>query len=477
MRVRLLRLIGLVFLVSANLHAQGGLPPGFVDELVVRRLNAAATMTMAPDGRIFIAERVSGRIRVVSEGELEKTPYYHFTDVVGELRVSHFHGGLLGMAFDPDFMTTPHLYVFYTKGDGVRQFNRLVRLTGVDSGGSLTVLIDNIRRGTVHQSGRLEFGADGKLFMVIGDLQIPEEAQDPGALAGKILRLNTDASAPPDNPFFGLDGHDPRVFAMGIRNAFGLAVDPTNGVLYESENGEGGPFDELNFVPPGANLGYPECLGPCGREFTDPIYTWKREIAPAGLAYYDGDVFPSEYTGNLFAAGFLLGRIYRVELSGDGKGIVSVSPFFDKGGAIYDVRVGHDGALYYLASSELADGADELWRIRYDTGGEPTLSYTGYSRPGSYVNLGVTGPPGSTVELISSTSRRSPPLETPEGLLEVGEPSARVPLGEIGSGGTLVVSTAVPLNSSGMIHYLQAVVTSESGSRLTKLLVEPIYSE
>ena len=461
--------------VTSGVRGQTPLPPGFVDERIYRGLEEAATMAVAPDGRFFIAERIAGRIAVVSNGRLEEAPYFVFTDVLSRVDGAEsrhgfqdFHGGLIALAFDPDFTTNGHVYAYYTtKVDGGK--NRIVRLTGQDAGSSMEILLDNIPRGITHMTGRLLFGTDGKLLASIGDLDVPEEAQNPGSAGGKILRMNTDGTAPEDNPFVGMPGYRPTIFAYGIRNAFGLAVDPMSGKLYESENGIG-PTDEFNFIPKGANLGHPDCHGRCGGGLKDAIYVWPIEIAPTGVVWYDGDAFPPRFQGSLFVGSFLRGAIYRMELTEDGKKIENVSLFLDKGrGAVYDVQVGRDGFLYYLYSDVLAEGADELRRIRpLSTTLRPALSYTGNSRPGRTVSLAVTGEPGATVELLHSYSWAA----TDGGEIAMGEPT---PLGEIGPHGALVVPMTIPLNTSGLVQRLQAIVTGESGTELTRVLTEPIY--
>jgi glucose/arabinose dehydrogenase len=476
--------LSMALLVPAAVSAQAQLPQGFVEEPYARGLNGAATMTVAPDGRIFVAERVMGNIRVISHGRLEAAPYYTFTDVLGSpgedpnrFGFEDFHGGLLGLAFDPQFPINQRLYAYYTASASDGAFNRIIRLTGHEAGASPVAILDKIPRGTVHQSGRLEFGMDGRLFVTVGDLDTPEEAQNPGAIAGKVLRLLPDGTASPDNPFVNRAGYLPAVFAMGIRSGFGLAVDSVTGRLYETENGDF-TTDELNLVSPGANLGHPSCQGACGAAaYKDPLYTFPIEVVPTGIAYYDGDTFPSQYQGNLFVASFLTGAIYRFELDSTGTGVSKVSVFYDGEGAIYDLRVGRDGALYYLHGPLGTGGAEEVRRIRFESGGVPTLSITGNSRSGEWIVLGVTGAPRAAVDLVWAFSRSPTAVQTPEGLLELGEPRFRSPLGQLGVDGRLAVPFPLLPGMSGRVWYLQAAVESGGSFRLTPLVAQTILEE
>lgn len=464
---------------------QAQLPAGFVDEPYVQGLRHASTLSVSPDGRLFVAERLKGTIRVVSEGKLEEKPYFAFADVLiaGEVDASGvfepergYHGGLLGIAFDPQFPKTPTVYAFYTyDGEGGFGVNRVSRLGGRDRGSSPTPILDQIPGSREHQSGRLEFGIDGNLFVTIGDQGVGHLAQNPTSLGGKILRIHGDGSIPEDNPFLQEPDFRPEIFAMGIRNSFGLAVNPVTGVLYESENGST-ENDEVNLVGPSFNLGHPVCDGSCGQpEFTDPIFVWPTVIAPTGIVYYDGDTFPSEYDGNLFVASWLNGHIYRLRLSSSGNEVIEATLFFDNPGPIYDLRMGRDGALYYLSSPNLGAGGSEVRRIRFDQGSQPTLSYTGNSRPGKFVSLCIVGPPGALVEHMYSFDRLAEPVETPQGLLWLEEPVTRAVLGPTGRDGQLTFAFPIPIWVSESTIYHQALVSLGSWSVLTPLVAEPVY--
>ena len=148
------------------------------------------------------------------------------------------------------------------------------------------------------------------------------------------------------------------------------------------------------------------------------------------------------------------------------------SVFFDGPGPIYDLRMGRDGALYYLTSRELDFGANELRRIRYDNGDRPTLSYTGNSRAGSFVSLTFVGEPGATVEHHYSLSRR----QTPQGGTGLDGDVTRVVLGTTDENGQLVFTVPLPIWAEGETIYHQGLLISADSSRWTPVVAEPVYA-
>ncbi|MDP2950000.1 MAG: PQQ-dependent sugar dehydrogenase, partial [Chloroflexota bacterium] len=241
------------------------------------------------------------------------------------------------------------VYVFYSEpdADGQPQRQRLVRFTEVDGvGREMQVILDDLPVGPecCHNGGRIKFGPDGKLYVSIGDAQRQERAQDLGSLAGKILRLNPDGSIPADNPFAGSP-----VYALGLRNPFGLAFHPLTGQLFASDNGPSG-FDELNVIRAGANYGWPHVTGAAGdSRFVDPIWSsGPTSVAPTGIAFYTGDPASGGpgLANDLFLCTWNEGRLERLRLA---------EPAFDQllskensgHTCQLDVVSGPDGALYF----------------------------------------------------------------------------------------------------------------------------------
>ena len=146
---------------------------------------------------------------------------------------------------------------------------------------------------------------DGNLFVTLGDhFSAAAMAQTLDNHIGKIVRIRPDGNVPPDNPFVGKQGALPEIWAYGLRNAEGLAFNPADGKLWEQEHGPKGG-DEINIIEKGKNYGWPVVSygvnydgTPVGTGkqhaagMTDPIWHWTPSIAPSGMAFYTGDLFP-----------------------------------------------------------------------------------------------------------------------------------------------------------------------------------------
>ena len=218
----------------------------------------------------------------------------------------------------------------------------------------------------------MTFGGDGKLYVTIGERLYHEADEPPLPIAqdladkrGKIYRLNADGTAPADNPDFGPDG-TPGLFAVGIRAAQGIALNPETGDIWFSEHG-GRQGDEINLLVAGANYGWPVKTDGGYRDadyappelpdrvYTDPIWSWPHTVAPTGITFYDGRDFPA-WRGDLLVAGLSRGSFWRLNFE-DGE-IASVEELFvDDRVRSRNVAVGPDGALYMLTDTLFRTGA------------------------------------------------------------------------------------------------------------------------
>lgn len=309
-------------------------------------------VAFAPDGRIFVNELFTGRVRVVSDGFLQTQPLLDLDAELastGESFGAGDRGGLLGLALHPDYETDPWLYVYYSymAANGTPH-NRIQRFLETSGGvGSPEILIDEIPFGEDHNGGKLAFGPDGMLYVTTGDtFYRPSLAQDLGSPSGKILRIAPDGSIPSDNPF----PMSP-VFTLGHRNVFGIDFDPDSGTPYITENGPRSP-DELNRLVPGGNYGWPEVIGIVGDpRFVDPILEW-RTIAPTGIVFYSGPRIP-EWRGSLLVGNFNLGQLLRIGLADGGTRVTSQEVVLDIDDAFLDVQEGPDGSVYLTTPTSI----------------------------------------------------------------------------------------------------------------------------
>jgi glucose/arabinose dehydrogenase len=376
----------------------------------------------AANSDFLVLEKASGQVKRVINGAIQATPAL-------DLAVnSSSERGLLSMALHPNFPANPSVYIFWTESSTgadsnvVSQVpllgNRIDRFTWNSAAGTLSFAqnieqlrarqTDNIEvpghPGTNnqnengnHNGGTIAFGPDGKLYVFVGDvgrrgwmqnlpngpfLTAPQvddtfggPAPDDAHLAGVILRLNDDGTAPVDNPFFAagaamggeVGANIQKVFSYGHRNGFGMAFDPLSGDLWETENADDA-YSELNRVVPGMNGGWIQLAGPLSRirdwktiettqfgsslqqvrypptraaftanlalsrmfmlpgaTYVDPQLSWRYEIGPAGMAFVQGNALGAEYDGTLWMGsarsfqqvGGNGGSLYRLRLTPD----------------------------------------------------------------------------------------------------------------------------------------------------------------
>ncbi|MBV9173928.1 MAG: PQQ-dependent sugar dehydrogenase, partial [Chloroflexi bacterium] len=331
------------------------MPANAVGETFVSDAANPVSLAFAPDGTLFYNELRTGNIRIVKNGEALPDAFYNFK-VSGQPEA-----GLIGLTLDPDFADNHYVYVFYTSvpegqdNGGPNGPNEVVRLTDVqDKGTDLTYILRDLPSGSIHNSGTLRFGPDGKLYVSLGNSGQAPNAQDLSTLAGKILRVNPDGSIPDDNPFVGQEGKQAAVWAYGIGNMFSFDFDPVSQHLFAGENGPGAN-DELDLVTRGANFGWP----PSGYKYehgvTDPIAVMNPAIAPAGAAFYTGDQIP-EWQNDWFYCNSQQGQLRRVRLAPESRDRVVFEEIV-KNGCSLNLATGPDGALYY-------SNAKGIFRIR-----------------------------------------------------------------------------------------------------------------
>jgi len=258
--------------------------------------------------------------------------------------------GLLGLALDPNFATNRFLYIYHTHPNPLR--NRVVRFTEANNiGSNETVIVDNLPVNSNHNGGRVAFGADGLLYVTIGDAGTPANSQSLATPAGKLLRYNSNGTVAAGNPTAG----NP-MFALGLRNPFGVAFHPSGGTPYVSDNGPNCD-DEINRIVAGGNYGWRPNY-PCGDAdpmFRSAIMRFNPPIAPTGMTFYTGSVFPEWRTHHLFLASFNDCALRRFVVDEAQNGVVLEQQTIVNGafGALLDVQQGPDGHLYLAAEASI----------------------------------------------------------------------------------------------------------------------------
>jgi glucose/arabinose dehydrogenase len=315
-------------------------------------------MAFLPGGGILITER-SGRLRLFEDGKLQPKAIPGSPEIT-----ARGQGGLLDVALHPDFAENRLVYLSYA-GAGPGGAGTEVARARFD--GNALVDLEAIFRaepktpGGAHYGSRLAFDRQGRLYISLGDRRnYMQEAQNPANHLGSIIRLEDDGEIPGDNPFLGVEGARPEIFSYGHRNVQGLALNPASGEIWAHEHGPRGG-DEVNILKAGANYGWPAItygIDYSGAIISDkteasgmeqPVVYWVPSIAPSGMTFYDGDLFP-QWKGDLFV-GALAGRhLRRLELEGD-RVTGQEELLTGLRERIRDVRSGPDGYLYLLTDS------------------------------------------------------------------------------------------------------------------------------
>jgi len=320
-------------------------------------------------GRLLVTER-PGRMRIVAPDGKLSPPIAGLPKIYAYDQV-----GLADVALDREFASNRTIYFCFTEPSGRGGTVAMARAKLDDEGpprlDKLKIIFQQegpVSTGLNHGC-RIAQAPDGNLFLTLGDHYFPRnEAQNLANHIGKIVRVAPDGTVPPDNPFVGRDGARPEIWSYGHRNPQGLLIHPQTGKLWEHEHGPRGG-DEVNLIDKGANYGWPVIgygIDYSGRKIHEsthkegmeqPLRHWTPSVAPSGMTFYDGDLFPA-WRGNLFIGSLERKMLLRIEVNGETLGSEErlLRGFPDR---IRDVRQGPDGALWLLTDS----GAGRVLRV------------------------------------------------------------------------------------------------------------------
>ena len=352
-----------------------------MDEVIVG-IESATALTFIENDILFL-EKESGKIRHIQNGMLVDEPVWDF-QVKQEGCNCFTESGLLGItSVDSD------VYVYVTEElnpDESNVENRIYKFTWKDNKLQNPLLLNILPADAImHHGGTLVVDLDGNVFASVGDQMLETSIQnydnDIITDAGIILRVGYDQNfkSPSDSPN-PLDHY----YAIGIRNSFGLAVDPKTGYLWDTENGPT-VYDEINLIFPKFNSGWAKILGPSNEivslnyipdfSYSDPEFSWKSTVAPTGISFVDEKW--DEYQNSLFVGDCKGGNLYRFELNDTRDGFIFENPdlqdlvlnesddneeiIFGKNfGCITDLEYSSDGYLYVI--SYLNNGA--IYKIK-----------------------------------------------------------------------------------------------------------------
>jgi glucose/arabinose dehydrogenase len=380
-------ILSLFIITSSSNHSAedipqtlASLPSGFVETQITGLSNATA-IAVHPDGRVFVCQQ-SGELRVIKNGAVLPTPFLTLNvNSLGER-------GLLGVAVDPNYATNRFVYVYYTATSPTIH-NRVSRFTAnaanedVAVAGSEAVILDlETLSATNHNGGAIHFGPDGKLYIAVGENAVTSNSQSLANRLGKILRINSDGTIPPDNPtsFPNIAGAptgvNRAIWAVGLRNPFTFSFQPGTGRMHINDVGQG-TWEEVNVGRAGANFGWPTCEGSCSTSgMTNPLYQYSSAVAApcaiTGGAFYNPTTptFPAQFIGKYFFADFCAGWIKTLDpLSPPATG---TAVDFATGISLpVDLQVANDGSLYYLAR-----GSSSVFRVQFVGEPQPSISIT-----------------------------------------------------------------------------------------------------
>jgi aldose sugar dehydrogenase len=479
--------------LQVAVSAQTLLDPSLQVATIVSGLDQPIAMVFLGSNDILVTEKATGVVKRVTNGVVVGT--------VLDLAVnSASERGLLGIALHPSFPADPGVYLFHTEsstgvdtnavgavatlGHRVDRFvwngsslvfaQTLLRIRAFQEDLNTVTNPQNpfsnpapLQRGN-HNGGVLRFGADGKLYVIVGDVgrrgwlqnnfagPVPDDPlggpiPDQVHTSGVVFRLNPDGSIPGDNPLWGVGqivgsffggtlGADvgdsiKRLYAIGVRNSFGMTVDPLSGSLWTSENG-GRAFDEINRLEPGWNGGWVQVMGPIDRildykmievgvgigaggpvglqqlrwpatniadnaveaaqrlvpliesRYRDPQFSWKHVVPPAGLGFVPGNELGVQYCGDLLVGS----AVFRPTLSPPS---VLANP-----GQLYRFKLNAARTSFVFNDPALQDKvADNLGRDDWQTEGSEILFGTDFG----IVSDIVAGPEGH-MYLVSPSS-------------------------------------------------------------------------
>jgi len=318
------------------------IPPGTPTLQLVGNFTEPVYLAAAPGDtvRLFVVER-GGTVRVLHHDTTQARP---FLDLSGQIQTGFLEQGLLSIAFDPQYATTGHFFVYFTNPAGDIRIVRYTVSSDPDSADEATAdtILPVPHPGQAnHNGGQLQFGPDGMLWVGTGDgggTGDPDgNAQNKHALLGKLLRLDVSGASgggytiPADNPFATDTSGAPEVWSYGLRNPWRFSFDRENGDLYIGDVGQN-RFEEVDVSPTavqrgrGANFGWDIMEGkhcypndPCTTTGILPVVEYAHGFGTCSITggyVYRGSALPV-MVGHYFYADYCDGSVHSIRYPGN----------------------------------------------------------------------------------------------------------------------------------------------------------------
>jgi aldose sugar dehydrogenase len=369
-----------------------------VEPVVIKQgLIFPTSMVFVDNSTILVTQKNDGNVIAIINGTVKNQPA-----IKVEINNEGLKGllGIAAMEKPSPSNRTKFIFLYFTEVYGEDQTrNRIYRYEWNQENQTLvngTMILDlPAEPESIHNGGKLEVDKNGNIYAVIGDLKREGQLQNvPGGPSADdtsvIIRITENGSAVADNPFFNSSNERmQKYYGYGIRNSFGLAIDPISGHVWDTENGDES-YDEMNIVYPGFNSGWNKIMGPVsdfgrgkteleeelmifeGSRYADPVFSWKDPVGLTDIEFLNSTSLGPKYAYNLFVGDINNGNLYyfeldenRTDITSDGNnledladkvaddeqeisGIVFGSGFEE---GITDIETGPEGFLYILTFS------------------------------------------------------------------------------------------------------------------------------
>lgn len=327
-------------------------------ETLAQGLEHPWSLAFLPNGSALVTER-PGRLRILQDSTLAAEA------IKGVPKVAAIgQGGLFDVILHPDFASNNTLFLSYAHRSSAGITTRVARATlNSNELANLKVIFEALPRsnGSRHFGGRMAFDSSGYLYISVGDRGEKDRAQETRDDAGGVHRITINGEPAPGNPGLGNYNIRDTLFTWGNRNIQGMGVHPETGEIWTHEHGPRGG-DEVNILRAGTNYGWPAItygIGYSGLPISmdthkegmaQPLHYWDPSIAPSGLAFYSGDLFP-HWHSDVFVGALKLRKLVRLRINGYKEVIAEEDLLTQLNERIRDVRPGPDGALWLLTDA------------------------------------------------------------------------------------------------------------------------------